>query len=208
MVILTFYDIALHYLSYLDYVDIKNLRRTCKELGKICKNNTILRDILVRRDNLIILDDNISIYETLDRFYKHIEKDVIGKYFPKSEVPIWVDYEKFKMMHTKKVASFFATEYSYFFDDMTADYKEGYVDSYITGTFVLDVDVLIPFRHKNISIYGDQMSGQACVEIEVGEDMKKYMLKTLEQCFNNFRDGYSKNVDNFRVIIGYLLFSS
>lgn len=108
--------------------------------------------------------------------------------------------EKFKIMHTKKVVRAFATAYSYLFEYMVTDYKKGYNDDYTSGTFVLDVAVLIPFHHKNICIYGDQMSSQACVDIEVSEDMKKYMLKTLEQCFYNFNDNYLQNIEIFTCI--------
>lgn len=78
------------YLSKLDYVDLRNLSRTCKEL-KIIRQNKTLRDIIAYRTNMILPSNaNLSVImrELDDKLMSLIQ-------YHYSNLPRWVNRELF-----------------------------------------------------------------------------------------------------------------
>ena len=108
------------YLSKLDYLEIIYLCQTNKQYFTICDNNTILRQLIYKRNSNILIPPNYNIVGTLKEFYTKIDK-LFTDNFDVKELPDYIIPEKFKRTHTLNLLN-------YFIDDLSG-YLDGSVDS-------------------------------------------------------------------------------
>lgn len=90
------------FVDYLDYLDIKQLCKTNKNIQKAC-NNTVLKLILTKNLD-IVLPQNINVIDALTSIYNEFEKLYYLHY---SKLPIWVDPKKFKNHMIKEIRDIF-----------------------------------------------------------------------------------------------------
>ena len=87
----------LDYLSHLDYVDLKFLSHTNKDLYKILNEDKILRNILYKiAENDIYFPPNFPISKALNELYNKITSFVNVLYPNNMEWPKWINIEIFK----------------------------------------------------------------------------------------------------------------
>jgi len=82
------------YLSFLDYVDIKSLCNSSKQLSYIIKNNEILRSILYNKNKNIEITPNFDISSALKDIYGSIQK-IIDANYPRKSLPRFVNEKLF-----------------------------------------------------------------------------------------------------------------
>jgi len=82
------------YLSFLDYVDIKSLCNSSKQLSYIIKDNEILRSILYNKNKNIEITPNFDISSALKDIYGSIQK-IIDANYPRKSLPRWTNKQLF-----------------------------------------------------------------------------------------------------------------
>ena len=82
------------YLSFLDYVDIKSLCNSSKQLAYICKDNKILRSILYNKNENVEITPNLDISSALKDIYDSIQK-IIDVNYPEESLPCWINKKLF-----------------------------------------------------------------------------------------------------------------
>ena len=84
----------INYLSTLDYIDMRNLCISGKQLSYICNDNTSLRSIIYNKNNNVEISPNFNIAGALKDIYAAIQK-VIDDNYPEETLPRWVNKKKF-----------------------------------------------------------------------------------------------------------------
>jgi hypothetical protein len=107
------------YLSKLNYLEIRNLCQTDKQYFTICDDNTILRQLIYKRNPKISIIPDYDIAVTLKQFYTKIDK-LFTDNFNMKGLPDYIIPDKFKYTHTKNLIN-------YFIDDL-CNYLDGSVD--------------------------------------------------------------------------------
>ena len=84
--LLTNFNMDMSYLSTLDYIDMRNLCISSKQLSYICKDNTILRSIIYNKNKNVIILPNFDISSALKDIYASIQK-IIDVNYPEETLP-------------------------------------------------------------------------------------------------------------------------
>ena len=92
--LLTKVDMDMNYLSTLDYIDIRNLCISSKQLSYICNDNTLLRSIIYNKNNNVKISPNFNISGALKDIYASIQK-LIDDNYPEETLPRWVNKKLF-----------------------------------------------------------------------------------------------------------------
>ena len=147
------FDIS--YLSKLNYLDILNLCQTSKQYFTICKDNTILRSLIYRRNPKISIPPNYNIAKTLKDFYIQFDK-LFTDNFNMKNLPDYIIPDKFKYIHINNLLN-------YLIDDLS-NYLDGSVDvrnreiEFPTSIKINKYSAGIPFSSKYIQyIYDDEI---------------------------------------------------
>lgn len=109
--ILTKIDMDINYLSTLDYVDMKSLCISSKQLSYICKDNKVLRSIIYNKNDNVEISPNFDISSALKDIYSAIQK-IIDVNYPEEILPRWVDKKLFN-------------------DDILRDFMYNFLDTFI-----------------------------------------------------------------------------
>ena len=84
----------INYLSTLDYIDMRNLCISSKQLSYICNDNTSLRSIIYNKNNNVEISPNFNISGALKDIYSSIQK-VMDDNYPEETLPRWVNKKLF-----------------------------------------------------------------------------------------------------------------
>jgi len=114
------------YLSTLNYLEIRDLCQTNKRYFTICSNNTILRQLIYKRNSKILIPPNYNIAGTLKEFYAKIDK-LFADNFDVKRLPDYIIPEKFKRTHTLNLLNYFIDDLSAYLDG-SIDYRNGNIE--------------------------------------------------------------------------------
>ena len=91
--LLTNIHMDMNYLATLDYIDMRNLCISSKQLSYICNDNTSLRSIIYNKNDVEI-SPNFNISGALKDIYASVQK-IIDDNYPEETLPRWVNKKLF-----------------------------------------------------------------------------------------------------------------
>lgn len=115
-----------NYLSNLNYLEIRNLCQTNKHYFTICEDNTILRQLIYKRNPAVLISPNYNIAKTLKEFYGKID-DLFTDNFDLKSLPDYIIPDKFQRTHSKFLLNVFIDDLSDYLDG-SIDYKDGNIE--------------------------------------------------------------------------------
>lgn len=126
MDLFSFNNFETSHLSKLNYLEICNLCKTNKQYFTICDNNTILRQLIYKRNPEIVISPNYNISGTLKELYSKIDSLFTDNFDMKS-LPDYIIPDKFKFIHTNNLLNCFIDDLSSYLDG-SVDYRNGKIE--------------------------------------------------------------------------------
>jgi len=108
--LLTKVDMDMNYLSTLDYIDMRTLCISSKQLSHICRDNTSLRSIIYNKNDYIEISPNFNISGALKDIYASIQK-VIDDNYREETLPRWVNKKLFNDDMLRNFMNYFLEEF-------------------------------------------------------------------------------------------------
>lgn len=132
--ILTKIDMDINYLSTLDYVDMRSLYISSKQLSYICKDNKVLRSIIYNKSDNVEILPNFDISSALKDIYNAVQK-IIDDNYPEEILPRWVDKKLFN-------------------DDILRDFMNNFLDTFVDEIINIYAENKQPLREiTEIELY-------------------------------------------------------
>ena len=110
-----------NYLSTLDYIDMRTLCMSSKQLSYICNDNSSLRSIIYNKNENVKISPNFNISGALKDIYAAIQKVIDGNY-PEETLPRWVNKKLFNDDMLRNFMNYFLGPFIDAIDDL---YNEG-----------------------------------------------------------------------------------
>lgn len=128
------------YISHLSYMDMLNLCYVNKNLSHLCSDNQLLRNIVIRKDN-IVLPPNIDIVTPLNLIYKQINQ-LVYENFTSQFIPTWINKDAFLKSMQKRILYLFINKLylnlTSIFNGKNKKFKILITKSYLSFPFVGD----------------------------------------------------------------------
>lgn len=115
-----------NYLSKLNYLEIRDLCQTNKQYFTICDNNTILRQLIYKRNSKILITPDYNIAGTLKEFYTKIDK-LFTDNFNMKNLPDYIIPDKFKYIHIRNLIEYFVVDLCNYLDG-SVDCRNGKIE--------------------------------------------------------------------------------
>ena len=183
-------EMDISYLSTLDYLDIKSICKISKQYEYICQDDTLLKNILINKNDDIVMTRDINVAVALEDIYREIE-NLIYKNYSTTSIPDWVNKERFIIYMIKIIRDEFV-------DTLVEEIVE---NTYDGGLFMSDMNIniyksTIAFQfHTNkveLSIELDELLDATVNDlihtIVLPELFQEYINPTLINVYNKYDD--------------------
>lgn len=163
----------INYLLTLDYIDLKNLCSSNRELLPICEDNIILRQIIYKRNNDINIDSNFDIVGILNDTYSALQK-IIDDNFTRKDLPRWINEELFNDDMLRTLLYEFIDKLSFIIED-----NDGYISD-IDKVELFSPVVAFPLISYNVDISNaDSATSDVPSTVKIPKRFYEYINPTI-----------------------------